>query len=370
VAAKIAAPRNPRELFRLLACYEQSGDDLGGLFDRVDLSGVTGLQVYQSVLRRSPDPSRAGWGDPYDAKAHFIAALTSFEFRAKAIEHFLDAFSDKNRLLFIHIPKCAGTDLRAKLLPKFVSLSLDLSSQDWTADNERLAALGAAARSAESTDEILVYGHLQLDFYLAKVGARVQDRIFTVIRDPVEIAISQANYAITILVNDPAGSRPDARDNLNRLGLDRLPENAGPAMLKELALRAFLDSRITKPNLICGHLASIGKGHAEAIRNIVTHGVEVTDTARYNSWVRQAWGIDSQTRHNSSMKFLSRADLEPYRDRLDMLTSEDRKVFDLIGWALSKTGTPSIRGSELPAVISENAGPYWADLDRNEIVCP
>lgn len=364
----IAAPRTPRELFRLLAGYPEAGDDLARLFDRVDLAGVTPAQVHHAAFQRAPPRFRNAWADRYDAKAGFVGALASPEFRARAIELFLGAFPEKPRLFFIHVPKCAGTDLRAKLLPGFASLQHSLASQAWTPDHDLFAALGTAAGAVDAGKEILVFGHIELNRYVAMAGTRAADRIFTVIRDPVEIAISQANYAVTVLVDDPEAKVPHTSENLRKLGIERLPPDLSPEQLKQLALRAFLDSKITQPNLICSYLAGFGKGHAEAVRNIVTHNIEVTDTAHYNRWLKERWGIDSATRHNASRPFLTRADLEPYRDHLARLTGEDHQVFELISWALTKAGTVSIGGLELLDMAARDGGPYAVDFERDLIV--
>lgn len=366
--ANIPAPRNSRALFQLIARLPQAGGDLARLFDQVDCTRLTPSQIEHGVFRRAPRRLRQAWAGQHDAKAHFISALTSPEFRARSIELFLGAFPEKGRLLFIHIPKCAGTDLRTLLPPKFPSLQHTLMSTAWTPDQAFFAALAEAANAVQARDEILIFGHIALDWYVATIGTRPRDRIFTVIRDPFEIALSQANYAISVLVNDPEIKFPHTRETLDKLGIERLPPNPDSGMLKRLALRAFLDPNITRPNPICAFLAGAGKSSAEAVRNLVTHNVEVTDTTRYNRWLKARWGIDSRSRHNSSIKFLSRIDLEPYRHHLDTLASEDRKVFDLVSWGLQQAATPSIRGLDLLDLAARGDGPYAVDFARDEIV--
>lgn len=349
----LAPPRDPRGLFRLLAERDPAGEPLAAILENVDFSGLGPSQVHHSIFGHPPATSAVSQyrsAAAYDPKADFIATLVAPEFRDKAIELFLHAFPEKRRLLFVHIPKCAGTDLRANLVPRFLALSHLLASKAWMPDEAFLAELAAAARSIDAVDDILVHGHLHLSWYLNRVGARLGDRIFTIIRDPVELALSQANYAVSVVVRDPARQHPDTRENLDRLGLKQLPENPSPEMLKQLALRAFLDPRLTAPNVICTYLAGFGKGCADALANLIAYDVEVTDTARYNAWLDQAWGVHSTTRHNSSIKFLLPADVEPHRGHLDALTSEDRKLYDVVVRALSQAGTPSIRGTELSAM--------------------
>ena len=350
--SQFSAPRTPRELFTLLAQLEPGDRAVGALAERIDFRGVDPAQIVRGVFGRAPAPHEGQAEAEYDAKAHFVASLASPEFRARAIELFLHAFPEKRRLFFIHIPKCAGTDLRAHLFPKFLAIPHLWASEAWMPEEIFIAAVAAAARSVGSVEEILIYGHLPLAWYVNRVGRRLEDRIFTIVRDPVELVISQANYAVDVLVRDPEGKRPDSRANLQILGLPRLPENASPDQLKELALRAFLDARTTPPNLICTYLAGPGNGAAEALANIVVRDVELTDTTQYNGWLDEEWGIRSQTRRNRSTPYLSRADVEEHGEHLRMLTEEDRKVFDAVALALARAGRHSIRGAALAATAS------------------
>ncbi|HEX3536699.1 MAG TPA: hypothetical protein VHU15_08020 [Stellaceae bacterium] len=368
-AVKLPAPENLRELFRLFSKYD-AAQGLASLISRIDFGTVNPRQVYYCVHGRAPERLRAIMVQPgYSAEKHFVAAITSAEFQARVIWHFLNAFPEKRRLLFVHVPKCAGSDLSHHLASRFLTLPHRLTSDAWVARTELFETLRQLVLGVEDASALFVHGHIELERYLSAVPVRFGDRIFTIIRDPVEIAISQANYAVTLLVRDPEGTRPDSRRNLELLGLDRLPENPSHELLNSLAIRAFFDRRITRPNLICQHLAGGRRGHRDAIRNIVLHDVEVTDTNHYNAWLHQAWGIESETRVNTSMKFLSREDIAQHADQVRELTAEDQKIFDLITWALAERGSPSVRGLDLLAMVSKS-GRYAFDVEMDAIVAP
>src|SRR5947209_18943246 len=103
-------PRTTRELFEFLALGRPG--DLPGLLDRLDFSGVIPHQVYQLVHERAPERLELFTGSAsYDPRTHFEAALCSTEFREQVLRHFLHAFSEKRLPVFIHVPKCAGTEL-------------------------------------------------------------------------------------------------------------------------------------------------------------------------------------------------------------------------------------------------------------------
>src|SRR4051794_22778551 len=202
VTPSLAAPRNPRELFQLLAGHAVGKADLSDLLEPVDFAGVTPRHVYYGVLGRPPERFWSAAPD-YDAKAHFLRGLRSPEFRVRAIELFLAAFPEKRRLVFIHIPKCAGTDLNYHLARRFLWLRHILSSPETVPDKTFFAELAMAAQRVESVQEIFVAGHIQFSHYAARIGTRLNDRIFTVIRDPIEIAMSMANYVVSQLLSDP-----------------------------------------------------------------------------------------------------------------------------------------------------------------------
>lgn len=66
-------------------------------------------------------------------------------------------------------------------------------------------------RRVASVQEIFVAGHTQFNQYAARIGTRLNDRIFTVIRDPIEIIMSMANYVISQFLADPKLERFDTR---------------------------------------------------------------------------------------------------------------------------------------------------------------
>jgi hypothetical protein len=302
---RIPVPRDSRGLFRLLALYEPSMG-LTSLLDQLDFSGVTPAQIYHAALRRAPELiKQAARGPGYNPKGHWQRALLSDEFQKRVIENFLNAFPEKKRLIFIHIPKCAGTDLAFHLAPRYLSLPSILAHEVWSPKDKLLNTLSQLTRLTNYLDEILIYGHIELPIYLKSAGYRPDDRIFTVLRNPVGLVVSQANYVVSRIVADPEGNLPDAREWLGLLGLQKLPANPTDGYLKELAVRALYHPQLTQPNRICAHLSKgPNRDGASAIRHIVTHNIEVTDTENYNDWLKERWNVASITRHNQSTKFL------------------------------------------------------------------
>ena len=181
---------------------------------------------------------------------------------------------------------------------------------------------------------------------------RPADHLFTTIRDPIEQMISQANYAIGRLRQDPIGRDPDTAELLQHLGIPRHPTALANRDLKDLAVRALLDPRISRPNQACLHL---GKRTTEAateydvaMNNLVLYDIEVTTTQHYGRWLHERWVIAHSERHNQSDTILTRREVLRYcADALKEAIAEDQKLFDVVLWALRQTGTPSITGSEI-----------------------
>jgi hypothetical protein len=261
------------------------------------------------------------------------------------------------------------TDLAFHLAPRYLSLPSILAHEVWSPKDKLLNTLSQLTRLTNYLDEILIYGHIELPIYLKSAGYRPDDRIFTVLRNPVGLVVSQANYVVSRIVADPEGNLPDAREWLGLLGLQKLPANPTDGYLKELAVRALYHPQLTQPNRICVHLSKgPNRDGASAIRHIVTHNIEVTDTENYNDWLKERWNVASITRHNQSTKFLDQEEiLLEHRDQIDRLTSEDQKVFDVMSWAMRKTGAASIHGNELIALLDESS-PFTFDGGQDEII--
>jgi hypothetical protein len=93
--------------------------------------------------------------------------------------------------LFVHIPKCGGTSILESIRAAFPeSVRLELNGDQFTNKNQ------IAARVADRLPHAsIVYGHR----VFAGLGRHMRQplRLVTVMRDPIERAISQYNYILT-----------------------------------------------------------------------------------------------------------------------------------------------------------------------------
>jgi hypothetical protein len=358
--------RSRQELFNLLAFYDPRGTWCD-FVSRIDFTGITPPQICQVVLDRPPASIELAMApDDYDAAAHFQSALTSAEFRQNFQAIFLQTYPDKARDVFIHVPKCAGTDLILNLGRRSVPLPKMLEIDSWVGDTAFLEIIAGLARAAASNDRLFAYGHMRLDEYVARSGVRPRDRIFTVLRDPIDLLISQANYAIGRLRQDPAGTSPDTAHYLANLDLPRLPDDVSPSDLKDLTIRALLNPRIAEPNRACFYLGrGEGGSYATAMEDLIIHNVEVTTTQYYDRWIQQRWGIAKSFRHNSSEPLITATEARRIcADALTKASAEDQKLYAVVSWALRESAGTSISGIELARLIG---APLMEALPRNAI---
>jgi hypothetical protein len=359
-------PKTRRDLYQLLALYDPI-TGLDALLARLNCDGVGPIDVYRTVHQRAPDSiERATTLPGYDARQHLKEAMLSAEFRQSSVSKFLSAFPELRRDVFIHIPKCAGTDLILNLAPRRLSVSKMLDSDLWITQDEWLAAISAIAQAAPFSDSVFVSGHFELGEFIDRCGVRPDDRLFTIIRDPIDLIVSQANYAISRVRKDAEGSSPDTKEILETLGLKCLGKEISTREVKQLTIRALLDRRITQPNRICTYLGKeMAARYEVAMEMVVTNDVEIVTTETYSRWLLERWGIESHSRHNVSEPYLTRREvITHYAREIEAAVGEDRKFHQLATWALKRSGAASITGSE----ISKLFGVTLLDLSPASLI--
>ncbi len=348
---QLRAPRDPRFLFELFATYDPARG-LDELLCRLDVTGTEPRHVYHSILGRRPetlDASRKP--DPYNARDHMRGALMSPEFQCKVIALILNAYPEKQRLLFVHVPKCAGTDLRIGLSACFPVLDLRLTRPDWTSCEQLFGAIHEAALGLRFSDTILLYGHIRIVTAVNDDLVRPTDRIITVIRDPVEIILSNANYIITRILQDQetGNEAPDTKGWRRALNIDRLPPNMPDDMIARVFTAILHDRTLSVPNPICHWL---GNGDMQSvIRRLVINDVEITNTRHYNAWLCDRWGIIRTAKANESRKFVTSEHVEA--DDLtfiDSVTAEDKKVYTLLSEQIDASGKDAIFGKDITGI--------------------
>jgi hypothetical protein len=263
--------------------------------------------------------------------------------QARVVEMILNAHPEKRRLIFVHIPKCAGTDLTANLGTRYPVIHQTLADSNWTPPERLQAAVDEVEQRLQQADAILVAGHNRLQWVVKNGLYRPgRDRLFSVVREPTEIILSALNYTIGKLVADPVGEQPDTRGWLRSMGVTSV---AGWAV-RDIALLALKSGPIPR-NALCHFL---GLGTAESAFDMISaSGIEISETSRYSRWAQSAWGLSFTTRHNASKSFVTLDELPA--DIVNTLCRADAALYPELmkglGDELSLT-----RGPQRPAAFA------------------
>lgn len=344
----IPCPRNPRGLFEILAL---SGDfcSVYDVLSRVDFGGGTEAPAHSIVFGdAAAGPAIASLGDQQQRTRDLVyELLLSANFQNELIPLFLNAFAEMKRLIFVHVPKCAGTDLSTNLMGRFPFLHQSMTQTSWTTTNDLFRTLSRLVLNVRIFGRIFVTGHNSLDYYGSRKLIRPSDSVFTILRDPIKIVESQVNYVMTRLMQDTLSGNlgPDTRHWLDCLGLAALPAEMTPAEAQLHCAAILRCPQIIRPNSMCIWLG--GNRAESALARLIEHNVEITLTDHYNEWLRSRWGIASVTRMNQSGRFISATTIYDALPHIHNLVAEDIRLYSLVQQAIRSSGKLSVFGSDL-----------------------
>ncbi len=289
MVAKSTFPATPREMFHILADYDRS-IGLESLLERLDYRDLSFQQIYWSALGRAPTENE-GVASSSEAAARELLPnlLRSAEFRNKVVSLILQAFPEKKRSLFIHIPKCAGSSLKVFLQQHRNFLDLTLLTGGFLAEPDFFEGLREFHARAQASDTVYLGGHLRLSEVMSEGMIRSGDFVYTTIRDPQALMLSWIGYLVSLLKCDPGGTRPDTKEILARHASARAPAFSSKDWIIEFARSAIRDDVLIPPNPICLYL---GRGECQsALDNCIASGIEIVPTVNFNDWVAQKWGV-------------------------------------------------------------------------------
>ena len=336
----IDAPLNARQMLLAFAMYEAE-KGLPSVLSRIDFEGVTRRQVYFTVLGRAPERAAMALDGPnFRARNAAAHALQGDEFQAKLREIVLAAFPDKRRLVFVHVPKCAGSDLLATLRRRYPYVHNHVSIPEITSKPAMFEWLRQFALGVNLCDRVAVSGHVPLRWYTERALIRFEDEVFTSVRHPRDMLYSYVSFILTRFVEFPDGQRTDIKGWLAEIGVGALEPVLSPSYLAELGSKLL---RTRGANLICSFL---GKGTAaSAFEAMVMTDIEITDVARYSAWRRQKFGFEPQRRVNPSQPLFT-PEIATAADRavIEEMIEEDVLVYERIQTELARQEGLSVRG--------------------------
>src|SRR5579871_6568129 len=133
----LSFPADPRSLLESFAFYDEAAG-LEGLAQQIDFDGASRDRLHFSTRGRISSSDDSKESESFRSpRADFVAMLNSDEFQSNILSLVLNAYSEKERLVFIHVPKCAGTDLRTHLSHRFPTFAAN-SAIGWRVSKEEL----------------------------------------------------------------------------------------------------------------------------------------------------------------------------------------------------------------------------------------
>lgn len=337
-------PKTRRELFELFALYEPGGG-VQSVTRRIDVADLSRAEIMKLVLNR--EPIRPPAPGPYNPRDFLTNQLKSAEFMKRGRILLANAFADKKRCIFVHVPKCAGSDLTRNLRERHPTLTENTFHTHGPAEIEAMfAEIRQFVIGTRYSDTIALTGHERLSWYLSHGVARPQDHLLTTVREPMSLVYSHVSYMLTVCELAREKPRRDATGWLRTIGMTRLADEITPAYMLEVGRRLLHSTDSTRPNRICDFL---GDGTADGtLQQLAKTDIEITDTERYTDWRNARFPGNPERRINRSTPYFT-PDLVSAEDRdfIHEITAQDRIVFERIRQTLAKTGQQSIRGRDL-----------------------
>jgi len=368
---KLLSPNMAHKLVSSFCLYQPTVG-LMSVLDNFDFTESDIAAIFYSVFSRDSKSFFYPAASDYSLSASLKEALESEEFQQNIVRLILTAYPEKRRLIHIHIPKCAGTHLRARLEVKYPTVCRALEATVWTPKPLLFETLCHIAASIPFSDAILVHGHTSISWYLENNFRRPTDFAFAVARNPLEIIISQVNYVVTRFLEDPGFLDPDTREWSGLLSLAPTELDRSQEGLANLARRILREPSLLTRNPLCAYL---GDGNFEsAISAILRSNIEITDLARYDLWFEEKFGIPVGMHENVSERILklSELEIEDISFLQNLVDDQDKKLYEMISSGLDRSGALSVRGADLqldrrlrvnrPLNMSRRSSVLWQNL--------
>jgi hypothetical protein len=341
--------RPPTSLRETVLLFSEWRPKLGvaGLFARTNWSRASRRQLIHAFLDRPPaTAAEAADGPGFDAGAFAMELFNSAEFRNGLALRLLHCFPGKRRVLFVHLPKCAGTDFTAAMRGAFPNVHKDWDSTELVPQPVLERRLHHFGRLIQTEKFIFMGGHLAMGWFLDQNLYRYTDRMVAIVRPPHEICVSFINYVIARFRITPDLSTPDTRAWASKIGLTSY--DAASIDEKALALTLVTMPNMQPVNPICSLL---GEGTAaSAFGNMTRASIELTSVDRYSAWLKESWNIDREIRENVSAPVITWSDLSSQQQaQIEAGCAEDRIVYEAVMGCLARSGGLSVTGPEVVA---------------------
>ncbi len=355
-------PGRPRDLLELFVALGREAT-IPSLLQACDLRLSDPRHMTFITLSRWPSfEELEAQPTPYAVHPHLRSLITGEEFRLSLVRRICDAYAERPRMLYVRIPRCAGRHFLKTIEPMHALIPEGLDRWKRNDQNEFIPALGAYLGRFTMTRTIMIAHPSMLPFIQATDPVlpatseqtlpwclnppprRVGDRLFTILREPTGLILSQVNAILTALQAPRTSDTPDIAALRGNLGKVPGPKNTdawkaiGRQVLAGLALR----------NPIC---QALGSGTAlSALQACRLSDIEIADFSLYHDWIKYTWDVEPEPATNSAPAFLTQADLDDDDTRaLRGLIDEDLVFYAEVKARLAELGElkTSVRGRDL-----------------------
>ncbi len=343
----VPAPRNGRDLLEALRLYD-ADTGIAKFLDRLDVVEMSPRQVFWCVFGRLPSAPGARPRPGYDPRIHLKTLLQGEQFQKRLMARVLESYAEKRRMLFVHVPKCAGADLNSMLTKRYPPFSFRLIDRNWTTSEKMLISLKRLVYELANSDRIYVHGHVKLQFFISNGMVRFGDETFAIVRRPVDRVISAVNYILTRFSRNPELKAVDIGGWLRFVAYEKVKSAIQSGDYRDVGNEILHAPGLIERNAICQYL---GEGTAESALDLCARAdVEITHVDCYEKWLRQRWDIASSRRNNASRPLVSLEVLgSEARRRVEFLTEEDRVFVEQVERKLQENGKCSVMGTQLGA---------------------
>lgn len=362
VPSRRPLPTRPRDLFEVLVVLGGQAS-IPSIMEACDLRQTDPRHVTFITLSRWPTRQELeAQPDPYVVRPHLRSLLTGEEFRASLIRRICDAYPERPRQLYVRIPRCAGEHFIQTVQPMHAIIPDGLDRWKQNDQNRFIPALGQYLGGFNLTRTIMIVLPRMHPFVQAEAPAatgsydetlrwtfnppprRPGDRLFTIIREPTGLVLSEVNAILTALQAPPAGDSKAIGAWRTRLG--KLPPATDAAAWKALGRKIIETLPLRNP--ICH---ALGDGTAEgALQASRLSDIEIADLTLYHDWIKYTWDVEPEQAINTSSPILTPDDLDQQTsERLAGMIGQDLIFYARIKTLLANLGElkNSIRGREL-----------------------
>lgn len=281
---------------------------------------------YEEILKRSPEGYDAAMADvnsPSDAIRGF---LCSEEFVVRHNKLFLDEFAHLKRELIVHVPKSGGTTLLNGYQRH--SSYASLADEHYVLANcaDRLDYYRGRAEDMRRPEvkSVVITGHVRAPFILENGLKRGCDEVYSILRNPVESAVSFVNYIITELMSGSGHAENASRRGI--LGLSPDEPIEGREMMLRLSA-AIVDKLMPSQNL-CSMFSRYDK-FDDAAQTIAVLDVRFIPIERLDDFMTLK-GLPFTRRDNVSKSFFKFCDID--RDTQMLIFEKIGEDLKLYNW--------------------------------------